>query len=141
MELTTPMPSTDHHLSPQLADKLAKVCGMFGSDHDGEVLVAARTAHRMVKEAGATWPEVLTPALRDPDPKPRREQRAEGLFWAWPTEWRRAIKFCARNIDLLDQRDANFVWSINRYDRTPSGLQCKWLRDVCTKLIAKGCWP
>ena len=40
-------------------DTLAKVLGMLGSDHDGEVLAAARQAERMRKETGRTWDELL----------------------------------------------------------------------------------
>jgi len=35
--------------------KLAKVLGMMGSAHDGEVLTAAKTAEALVREAGLTW--------------------------------------------------------------------------------------
>jgi hypothetical protein len=40
-------------------ERLATVLGMMGSAHDGEALNAARLAVRMLKEAKATWPEVL----------------------------------------------------------------------------------
>src|SRR6516162_821576 len=39
--------------------RLAQVLGMMGSAHDGEALNAARLAVRMIKEAGATWPDLL----------------------------------------------------------------------------------
>jgi hypothetical protein len=42
------------HLPPALADKLAKVLGMLGSAHDGEVAAAGRRADAMVKGAGLT---------------------------------------------------------------------------------------
>jgi hypothetical protein len=42
-------------------DKLAKMLGMLGSRHDGEVTAAGRSAHTLLKEAGTTWTEVLTP--------------------------------------------------------------------------------
>ena len=45
-------------------DKLAKVLAMLGSRHDGEVVAAGRSAHILLKGAGVTWTEVLTP----PDP-------------------------------------------------------------------------
>jgi hypothetical protein len=41
------------------ADRLAKLLGMIGSDHDGEALNAAKLANKMVGEAGMTWTEVL----------------------------------------------------------------------------------
>src|SRR5271166_1602608 len=42
-------------------DKLAKMLGMLGSRHDGEVTAAGRSAHTLLKDAGTTWTEVLTP--------------------------------------------------------------------------------
>ena len=39
--------------------RLAQVLSMMGSAHDGEALNAARLAVRMIKEAGATWPDLL----------------------------------------------------------------------------------
>lgn len=38
---------------------LAKVLGMLGSSHDGEVVNAARKADELLKAKGTTWPEVL----------------------------------------------------------------------------------
>jgi len=40
-------------------ERLAAVLGMMGSDHDGEALNAARTACRLLKTAGLTWPQVI----------------------------------------------------------------------------------
>ena len=37
-----------------LADRLAKLCGMFGSAHDGERANAARLADELIKSAGVT---------------------------------------------------------------------------------------
>jgi hypothetical protein len=39
--------------------KLARILGMCGSAHDGEVVNAARAADRMVKEAGTRWRDLL----------------------------------------------------------------------------------
>jgi hypothetical protein len=41
------------------AARLARLLAMLGSEHDGEVLNAARLAQRAVVSAGATWEEVL----------------------------------------------------------------------------------
>jgi hypothetical protein len=40
-------------------DLLIKCLGLLGSDQDGEVLAAARRAHKIVKDAGMTWELVL----------------------------------------------------------------------------------
>jgi hypothetical protein len=42
-------------------DRLAKTLGMLGSRHDGEVAAAGRAAHILVRDAGVTWTQVLSP--------------------------------------------------------------------------------
>jgi hypothetical protein len=37
-------------------DKLAKVLGMLGSAHEGEIAAAGRAANQMIRAAGTTWP-------------------------------------------------------------------------------------
>jgi len=39
--------------------RLAKLLGMLGSDHDGEIAAAGRAASRLVRAAGLDWHEVL----------------------------------------------------------------------------------
>ena len=61
----------DEKFSPPLLDKLGKVLGMLGSQHDGEVLAAGRRAHIMVTAAGWTWPGLLGLArISEPPPPP-----------------------------------------------------------------------
>jgi hypothetical protein len=43
-------------------DRLAKLLGMLGSDHDGEVVNAARAADRLVRRSGLRWPDIAMPA-------------------------------------------------------------------------------
>jgi hypothetical protein len=40
-------------------ERLARLLGMLGSTHEGEVVNAARLAVRLIREAGLTWPEIL----------------------------------------------------------------------------------
>lgn len=49
---------------------LAKVLGMLGSAHDGEVINAARKAHELLMAKGATWPAVLGLDMEQPAPEP-----------------------------------------------------------------------
>lgn len=48
--------------APEFRDKLAKVLGMLGSAHDGEVVAAARRAEAMVRGASLTWQDVINSA-------------------------------------------------------------------------------
>jgi hypothetical protein len=82
--------------SPAFADKLVKVLGMLGSDHDGEVAAAGRTAHSMLKAKGLTWSDVIVPAAPRPEPPQRRWRRTTSpsdtaaLCLQWPevlTDW------------------------------------------------------
>jgi len=43
-------------IDPKGTNKLAKVCGMFGSDHAGERAAAAALADRMVRELACNGP-------------------------------------------------------------------------------------
>ena len=46
-------------LSAELRTRIAKLLGMCGSAHDGEVLNAARKADALVREHGTTWADVI----------------------------------------------------------------------------------
>lgn len=43
-------------------DTLVKSLGMLGSDHDGEVLAAARTVERLRRKFGVTWEQLVVEA-------------------------------------------------------------------------------
>jgi hypothetical protein len=88
--MTTPTP-----LPPDIAAKLAKVLGMLGSDHDGEVAAAGRRAHALIRNAGLTWAQVIRPGSRRcwrPVPL-GADCAAQCLLWPEAlTEWEAA--FC-----------------------------------------------
>jgi hypothetical protein len=58
--------------------RLAKVLGMLGSQHDGEVLSAARLAQYMLVQSKTTWAEILDikPGEEEPEPLPQEEAAA-----------------------------------------------------------------
>lgn len=69
-------------VSPELISKLVKLCGMFGSDFEGERSNAAALANRLVRDNGLTWATVIgcaTPTLvaaaHQPPPRDRRPDR------------------------------------------------------------------
>ena len=72
-------------------ESLAKILGMIGSDHDGEVLSAARKANAMVRAAGLTWQQVLLvrPSAAQSTP-PAWKRPGEGDHVALATELLRA---------------------------------------------------
>ena len=58
------------HLPPAAAAKFAKVCGLLGSDHDGERSTAAYQATKILRANGMTWADIVAPA-RPAAPPPR----------------------------------------------------------------------
>jgi hypothetical protein len=92
-------------LTPEQRVRRARLCGMLGSDFDGERANAAFMANRLVRSLGLTWEDVLSAAGdqaerswpgADPDPGPRaatpREQANfcldSGVDWnAWELEF------------------------------------------------------
>ena len=49
---------------------LAKLLGLTGSSHDGEVIAAARKAAALVQSRGMTWPAILGAGDASPPPAP-----------------------------------------------------------------------
>ncbi len=47
-------------LDVSTANRLAKVCGLFGSDHDGERATAAAKANELMRERGLSWSDLIT---------------------------------------------------------------------------------
>ncbi|UEM08225.1 hypothetical protein JL101_036400 (plasmid) [Skermanella rosea] len=88
-------------LDRALADRLAKLLGMTGSDYDGEALAAARKANALLKTAGLTWADVIDQGAAQP------------TGWREPRDWREAVLVC---LDLpgvpLSDWDRRFLHSI-----------------------------
>jgi hypothetical protein len=94
--------------------RLARVCGLLGSDHDGEALAAARQAEKIRKKIGVTWDELLVPS-----PRPRSgDPPPEDL-----TDWRSACHFCLERYWLLTNWELDFVATVARYQKPPSAKQ------------------
>jgi hypothetical protein len=47
-------------IASRAAIKLAKVCALFSSNHDGEVTAAAKLADRIVRDAGLNWHDIIS---------------------------------------------------------------------------------
>ena len=84
-------------------DRLAKLLGMMGSTHDGEVVAAARQAERLRADAGLTWHEIVLAAL--PSPRP---QRGGAMTLG------QAIQFVLDHEDALTDWEQDFARSIQR---------------------------
>ncbi len=102
-------------LDPSTADKLARICGMFGSDHDGERASAAAMADQMVRACGLTWPELIAP---------RSVVTIE-----------EQIGVALANLDALTTWERGFIYSINGR-RNLSPKQQNLLNSIAAKACA-----
>ena len=48
-------------LDPSTAERLAKLCSLFGSSYAGERAAAAAKAHDLMRRHGLTWGDVILP--------------------------------------------------------------------------------
>ena len=92
-------------LPPDARDMLAKLCGMLGSDYDGERAVAAAKATSLLRRHGLTWSDLFQPDRASPDPDPRE------------TDWWMDLGLCQRHADLLTTWEADFIISLGRFTR------------------------
>lgn len=86
--------------------RLTKLMLMLSSDHDGEVVAAARAVGKCLRDAGNDW-HWFAARLRDVQPKPQqREERSDAFV---TDEDRRLIsELCALKVEL-NSRAARFV--------------------------------
>ena len=99
-------------LDPHAADKLAKLCGMFGSDHDGERATAAAKADQLIRSRGLRWSDVISPA---------------------PTSTLDKIRFALSHIDMLSKWEFGFLLGI-RGKQTISEKQSTVLDQIIAKI-------
>jgi hypothetical protein len=58
--------------------RLAKLLGMTTSSHDGEALVAARMAGKLIRELGLSWEQALAPVAKPSEPSREALGKARG---------------------------------------------------------------
>ena len=105
-------------------NRLAKLLGMMGSEHDGEVINAARQADKLVKTASLTWRDVVSPAA---DVK-----LVEVRVAYTPTE-RELIEEILAAHEPLDQRESTFLRDMLRRTRFTPG-QTRWIKMIAVKV-------
>jgi hypothetical protein len=78
------------------AEKLAKICGLFSSNHDGERASAAAMADAMIRKLGLTWGEVLgLPSSVEPEIEDLIAfalSNAAGILNQWETAFLRSVR-------------------------------------------------
>jgi hypothetical protein len=101
-------------IAPSLVDRLTKVLGLLGSNHDGEALAAGRKAHELVRGAGMTWGDLLRPALPAPAEMP-----------AWGMTDRQKLDLCGEHWDDLGDWGRDFISSLTSRLNRGRGLTDK----------------
>jgi hypothetical protein len=100
------------------------VLGRLGSSFDPEVLVAARTAERIRRQAGLNWREILDePALPIPAPAAEHDVAAD------------PVGFCLGHVELLNDWERGFLASLRRPRDPLTEKQRRKFRCIIAK-----CW-
>ena len=97
-------------------ERLAKLCGMFGSAHAGERAAAAAKADQLVRALGLTWFDVLVP----------KQNQLVGAALAMK------LALLRDNLERLTDWERGFVASLSKFRRL-SDKQ----RKVLDRLVAK----
>jgi cupin superfamily acireductone dioxygenase involved in methionine salvage len=107
------------YLTSDEASRLAKLCGMFGSDHDGERAAAAAKADQLIRERGLTWRDViLLPSA------------SSNLT----SDWQRMAAYCQAHHPKLNAKELKFVRTMLNWRGEPSEKQAKWLTDIFVRV-------
>ena len=106
------------YLTSDDASRLAKLCGLFGSDHDGERASAAAKADALIRERGLTWRDVIVipPSIGS------------------GSNWQRMAGFCQAHRPKLNAKELEFVRTMLNWRGEPSEKQCKWLTDIFVRV-------
>jgi hypothetical protein len=102
-------------LNPKAAEHLAKLCGMFGSEHDGERATAARLADQHVRRLGLSWPDVIHVEVH----------------------WRTMARTCHEHWPDFNDRERKFVADMARLRGAPSDKQLEWLTSLYERISAR----
>ena len=106
-------------LDPRSVERLVKLLGMLGSDHDGERAAAALKANALVREHGLVWSDVI------PTPEQKQEHADR--------DWRTMRGFCAQHSNLLRSREQEFIDDIEDWRGALTEKQ-SWLVSIYTRV-------
>jgi hypothetical protein len=110
--------------APLNRERLAKLLGMLGSEHDGEVITAARRADELVRRGGLTWRDVVAPN----DAQPQLDHVGFGVA--------NEIRFCLLHRHRLTEWERSFLAGI-RNQNAPLSAQRNRLNSIVDKLRAR----
>jgi hypothetical protein len=93
-------------LDPADTKRLVKICGMFGSCHDGERAAAAAKADTLVRKRGLTWRDVLILATKARSKKKR---------WREPKTTEQKLALLCRNLDEFTDWERDFIIGVRGF--------------------------
>src|SRR4051812_30976692 len=114
-------------LDPRAVERLAKLLGLLGSNHDGEGLAAARQAQELLRARGLSWADVLLRTVPGSDP---RSRPAPGCC---PPSCG-AAQWALAHADRLTPREAEFLRDIVGRSRQLTPKQAAWLDRIVRRL-------
>lgn len=106
---------------------LVKLLGMVGSAHDGEVITAARKAHKLLAAKGFTWSELLAlPSTTTPPVSPAPPE---------PYHLAEARELLKRGKAVITRWEHDFLLGIMAF-RQPRPAQLETLKGIRAKVNA-----
>ena len=125
-----------------ITPKLVKLLPLLASDQPGEVVATAAAISRTLKAAGADWHDLVSNLTDTPGKKLPA--------WGEPSTWVEAVRVCAMNPDLIQERDFGFLRSVASF-HDPSEKQLAWIAAIYDRvrqahglpalgLSARPCW-
>lgn len=112
---------------PQLADRLAKLLGMLGSDHAGERASAGAKADKAIRAAGLTWRDVIIGSAHNQEMPNYSE--IHGWHWRIRAEW------ALEQDDFLTDWEIGFLTSLLDQNRL-TRRQYACLAGISNKILA-----
>ena len=107
-------------LDPRTADMLAKLCGLFSSDHGGERASAAQKADQLIRSRGLTRRQIIFAA------DPHDTQSTEEL-----------INYALAAGDVLTRWEREFLYGIRSWPKPLTEKQSRMLKAIVAKVSAE----
>jgi hypothetical protein len=117
-------------LDPRNLERLVKLLGMLGSNHDGERAAAALKANALVREHGLVWSDVIPTPHADHRPNNAGAENQDDQTIGWRT----MRDFCAQRSNLLRSREQEFIDDIDGWRGVLTEKQNAWLIAIYARV-------
>ena len=117
-------------LDPRSIERLVKLLGMLGSNHDGERAAAALKANALVRDHGLVWSDIIPTPHADRRPNDARAKNQDDQ----KVDWRTMRDFCAQRSHLLRPREQEFIDHIDSWRGELTEKQSAWLIAIYTRV-------